>query len=97
MRPVGYELSTDVRNAVRARLESQPGIAVIFMGRYSTAPQAGAQVILAVDVPVPHGFVANIESAVRSRMGAQAPVRVVVLQAAPDVPLESAAIGASGS
>ena len=96
MRPVGYPLAIDVRNIVREHVASQPGVAIIFMGRYSTAPQAGAQIILAADKPLPRDFVANMESAIRVRMGSHAPIRVVVLQAAHGVPLESAAITGSG-
>jgi uncharacterized hydrophobic protein (TIGR00271 family) len=92
MRPVGYPLSTEVRNAVLDRIESVPGIVMIFMGRYSTAPEAGAQVLLAADVPVPDGFIEKIQGAIRSKMGQGTPVRVIIVQGAHGARLQDAAI-----
>ena len=97
LRPVGYPLAIDVRKVVRERVDAQPGVAIVFMGRYSTAPQAGAQIILAAADPLPRDFIPDLESAIRSHMGDHAPVRVVVLQAAHGVPLEPAATTGSQS
>jgi len=62
---------------------------VIAMARYATAPEAGAQVILASKGRVPLGFVEFIEGAVRSVVGKTATVRVTILQAAAGAELEA--------
>lgn len=89
VRPASYPLSTEVRDVILEKVDSEPGIEVVAMARYATAPEAGAQVILASQVPVPHGFVEYIEGAIRSVAGPDAIVRVTVLQAAPGVELEA--------
>lgn len=89
VRPASYPLSTEVRNTILEKVNSEPGIEVIAMARYATAPEAGAQVILASKVPVPHGFVDYIEGAIRAVAGPEAVVRVTILQAAPGADLEA--------
>jgi uncharacterized hydrophobic protein (TIGR00271 family) len=89
VRPASYPLSTEARSVILDRVESEPGIEVVAMGRYATAPEAGAQVILAAEVPVPLGFVEYVEGAIRSVMGAGTPVRVTILQAARGADLEA--------
>jgi uncharacterized hydrophobic protein (TIGR00271 family) len=89
VRPASYPLSTNVRNVILERVDSEPGIEMIAMARYATAPEAGAQVILAAEVPVPHGFVEYIEGAIRSVAGPDAIVRVTILQAARGAVLEA--------
>jgi hypothetical protein len=89
VRPASYPLSTNVRNVILERVDSEPGIEMIAMARYATAPEAGAQVILAAEVPVPHGFVEYIEGAIRSVAGPDAIVRVTILQAARGAALEA--------
>ncbi len=45
--------------------------------------------VLASEVPVPHGFVEYIKGAIRSVVGTDATVRVTILQAAPGAPVEA--------
>jgi hypothetical protein len=94
VRPATYPLSTELRDAILERVNSEAGIEIIAMARYATSPEAGAQVLLAAEVPVPLGFVEYIEGAVRSVMGRSARVRVTILQAAPGANLEAPKIDA---
>ncbi len=59
------------------------------MAHYATSPEAGAQILLASEVPIPHGFVEYIEGAVHSIVGTDAAVRVTILQAARGADLEA--------
>ncbi len=83
VRPASYPLSTTVRDIILEKVDSEPGIEVVAMARYATAPEAGAQVILVSQVPVPLGFTEYIEAAFHSVAGTEIPVRVTILQAAP--------------
>ena len=96
VRPASYPLPTAMRDIILEKVESEPGIEVVAMARYATSPEAGAQVILASQVPVPLGFVEYIESAVRSVAGSQSTVRVTILQAAPGAALEAPKIDDEG-
>lgn len=96
VRPATYPLPTTMRDIILEKVESEPGIEVIAMARYASSPEAGAQVILASQVPVPLGFVEYIESAVRSVAGSQSTVRVTILQAAPGATLEAPKIDEEG-
>ena len=89
VRPATYPLPTSVRSIILEQVDSEPGIEVIAMARYATAPEAGAQVILASEGPVPYGFIEYIEEAIHSVAGADATVRITILQAAPGAPLEA--------
>jgi uncharacterized hydrophobic protein (TIGR00271 family) len=89
VRAASYPLSAEVRDIILERVDSEPGIEVVAMARYATAPEAGAQVILASSVAVPHGFVDYIEGAIRSVAGPDATVRVTILQAAKGADLEA--------
>ncbi len=89
VRPATYPLPPSVRHIILDKVDSEPGIEVIAMARYATAPEAGAQVILAAEGSVPYGFVEFIEEAIRSVTGADATVRITILQAAPGAPLEA--------
>lgn len=89
IRAASYPLPTEVRDVILEKVDSEPGIEVVAMARYATAPEAGAQVILAAEVPVPHGFVDYIEGAIRSVSGPDAVVRVTILQAAAGAALEA--------
>jgi len=89
IQPASYPLPTEVRDVILEKVDSEPGIEVVAMARYATAPEAGAQVILAAEVPVPHGFVDYIEGTIRSVSGPDAIVRVTILQAAAGVALEA--------
>jgi len=89
VRAASYPLPADVRDIILEKVDSEPGIEVVAMARYATAPEAGAQVILASEVPVPHGFVDYIEGAIRSVSGPDAIVRVTILQAAAGAALEA--------
>jgi len=91
-RPAGYPLSTSLRHTILEKVDSIAGIEVVAMARYSTAPEAGAQIILVSEVPVPLGFVDYIEAAVRSVTGNHAGVRVTILQAAKGATPEPAEI-----
>ena len=83
VRPASYPLSTEVRNIILDKVDSEPGIEVIAMVCYPTAPKTGAQVFLSSGIPVPRGFVDYIESAVRSVSGPDAIVRVTIVHAPP--------------
>jgi len=89
IQPASYPLPTEVRDVILEKVDSEPGIEVVAMARYATAPEAGAQVILTAEVPVPHGFVDYIEGTIRSVSGPDAIVRVTILQAAAGVALEA--------
>lgn len=91
-RAAGYPLSTSLRHTILEKVDSIAGIEVVAMARYSTAPEAGAQIILVSEVPVPLGFVDYIEAAVRSVTGNHAGVRVTILQAAKGATPEPAEI-----
>ena len=89
LRKPAATLEGGVRDVILQKVDSEPGIEVVAMGRYATAPEAGAQVILASEVPVPLGFVDYIEGAIRSVSGPASVVRVTILQAAPGANLEA--------
>lgn len=97
VRPATYPLPTAVRDVILEKVDSEPGIEMLAMGRYATAPEAGAQVMLVSQIQVPFGFVEYIESAIRSVAGNDTVVRVTILQAAPGAPLEAPAIEEEGS
>lgn len=71
-------------------LDEEVGIELFSARRSALLPEAGAQIYLATDRPVPDGLVPDIEKAVQEVMGRDMPVRVIAFQVAQGSPLEPA-------
>ncbi len=69
IRPALHPVPTLIRNVVIDRVNMEPGIEIIAVARYANTPEAGTQVILASQVPVPVGFILDIKPAIHEIMG----------------------------
>lgn len=82
VRPMAYPLSRTVSTAIRDRVDKEPGVNIILMGRSGTRSDLNAAILLVADRPVSVMFLAEIENIVYEILGKEATVRVTVVRRA---------------
>lgn len=75
-RPMGFPLSKKVRNAVRTRVDREPGVSVLLMGRSGFEADTDVGIALLADRPVEQAFIKELKELVHDIRGRD--IRIIV-------------------
>jgi uncharacterized hydrophobic protein (TIGR00271 family) len=92
-RPLGYPTSREVREAITKRVQQEPGVQIVMMGRSAVEPEMGLQIYLVSDHPVPVRMQEDLQAIAHRLLGEKVPVRILVFKSAAEVPAKATASG----
>lgn len=79
-RPMGFRVSSGVKQSVHNLVDRREGLNLVFMGRSGSGHSKRVRIILSTDNPVPASVVEKIRTAVQAVQGKDTPVEINVFQ-----------------